>query len=556
MQSRKSNSKQPAEEPESVSLEDKINAIDVKLESKIEQLKNDTTAQIFELRTSMDKRFDTLMEMIQMLTSERLAQNPIKDPLVLEAESRIDNARFVTPIRPFGSDAEEHDTPNPLNSVSNESKGDHPINPPKPPRVSLLEQSIDALSKPLSNAALPSGVTVLRREGRIDDIQLTSADLSEYATWRINVEEYVTQNGVPITLPRIVKKEVRMLVANLNGITLEEINRMDHLKFHKAFVTLNKVSTKQEFFTTLMSATSHLGTLDWSDVTPANHETFYQGVLHRCNEFKKVFEIIREANEVPAADQRNRDPQCPSVDQRKFGLAKVFLRMFDQKYNDAICSELGKLSDYRKITTFVAAYLAQARAHYELSKEITKIPYTHPAFRKPTGQKPKKPTVKFKPRPSPNRKVQAEEEELNHIPDWYSDRENLMSDSNSEGRDDTSAASPREDAFYPGDEEDSIASVTSADEVDALVNAMANENAKSSDRPPHCAYHAIYGQCLLKDCKYKQYHSMQYSNAARKYFTERWQGNGNSGSDLKKPKPHDKTFAKRPPDRPGLKPRS
>ena len=230
--------------------------------------------------------------------------------------------------------------------------------------------------------------------------------------------------------------------------------------------------------------------------------------------------------------EANKD-YCPTLEGKEFGLAQIFLDLFDRSYNKYILAEIPKVKDfnYKKLQDFVDAYVAKAKEHFEASRVVKLVPYQGDDFKS-----------NFQKQPPPQRQQQSDFRKPFHqrTPDnnharegTFSKRLNYVDVTMEDDNSDCESSSVAEGAFietHMDEKHNDVKSLDSYDEHNLRDEDTADEENQQvlqaiEGKPDYvkgCVNYALYGNCFLGEkCKNIQGHNESVAKDTRQWMIQK-----------------------------------
>jgi len=290
-----------------------------------------------------------------------------------------------------------------------------------------------------------------------------------------------------------------------------------------------KVSSKREFAETMRCALRDVSKLIWSTVVPNTHEKFFQGVLKRKKLYEKAFQMMM-------VEKSNRK-HCPNIEGKDFGLAKIFLDMFEYSYVKTVLAEILKINatNYKQVSDFLSTFVEHASNEYQASRNLRKIPYASADFiNLPTKSSSDRSSGDTK--PSGGSSV---DKKPWHRPDHkkvhnLTCRAEDSSDSEEERRRPTKGSQPRK----PDSDDDSLEDVKAPTEPshEMLRNLEGDpeellQALDAATQTRGCLYYTVYGKCFRdKECKNVMGHNEKIAKETRQWLIRKLTAMENEGT--------------------------
>ena len=204
---------------------------------------------------------------------------------------------------------------------------------------------------------------------------------------------------------------------------------------------------------------------------------------------------------------------APRLDDKKWGLAVIYLRKIDKEYREVVLSEIPKLrqENYHTIHDFIKRFKERTFSHYEQSRTMSMIPYKGAQFSTCGGLERKEQSAK-----------------LNVIGA-------TMGVSDSVGTNDDEAYLDEQlerdragsDAEDPGDDIELLYRDELAEQKNTVLQGMEISKKGEAQYPTSCIYYAIYGECRRgADCRNKEAHNAQAAERTRKWLRQKLDDQG------------------------------
>jgi hypothetical protein len=382
-------------------------------------------------------------------------------------------------------------------------------------RKSMFQKNVDETV----TLAERHSVVVQRQTPSHSHIFLSSTDLAEYAQFVNRWFDWEIQHGIKLEPALIVSKNVRNQIMYNNDKTDTDFNSLTPSQFCSLMANETRVFSKVQFAETLKHAMKDVKVLLWESVRPSTHERFFQGILRRQKLFTRTFQILMEANK----------DFCPTLEGKEFGLAQIFLDTVDRSYNKYILAEIPKVKDqnYTRLSDFLCAYVAKAKAHFEAGRSIRLVPYGGNDFKMASASKPSTFNPNFK---SSKPNFSSNTRRLNFVDVSVEEDNSGSDDDNPRGRDsqhwrDVDSDGEAEvvppmvhDNVPDSDQKDGVSDCQFEADFSQELQAVSNVD-KSKDYVKGCVNFALYGNCFNGDsCKNVQGHSESIAKDTREWM--------------------------------------
>jgi len=310
-----------------------------------------------------------------------------------------------------------------------------------------------------------------------------------------DILDFQEEEDTTVRMTKVLSKGMKAhLLAkyDITGATLQSMS-IDEL-FH-IIARETQVYSATAFYQALQEALGQPRMMDWNQVTPVNHETFYFQQLKLMNDFDRVLKIMLV---------KNRE-YCPRIDFKELGLIRLFKDINDKTYVKYCCADLTRTS-YKTMGDFFEEYTEIAMGHYQLSLATRELPY---AVNKVHEEKQKEYFNRRKELSSVNNFVKKDNHKLAHI----SVEQEMMSDTPvwKDSFPVTESADHVEDqdsadsiSVASNDEHTTPQSLDLYDQVQQELHAFGD----TSDRPPidkktfACLKKLLSGKCESGTCPY------------------------------------------------------
>ena len=364
-------------------------------------------------------------------------------------------------------------------------------------------------------------------------VWLSSTELSEYCRFVNNWFDWEIKHGIKLEPTLIIADHVRTTLMYNNNMSEQDFSDLRPEDFCALMAKETQVLSKVQFHQTFKHALRDVRVLLWERVKPNSHELFFQGVLRRKRIYLRTFQILMEANSA----------FCPNLEGKEFGLAEIFLSLFDPEYNKLVLAEIPKVkqANYKRVEDFIDAYVAKAKEHFDTSKLIWAVPYKGEDFQRfSVNNRFAKPSVHRSPGNNDNganRRDFAQSKSLYQPKDRrtlnFIDVTEERDNSDEEEQEICSEASSPED--NPNHEtleelEKVLCMDHNHDEVNPdndanahqILQALESDNQSQATRG--CVNYTLYGRCFKGiDCKYASGHNDKAAAETRKWMISKLQ---------------------------------
>ena len=424
-------------------------------------------------------------------------------------------------------------------STDNEKKEDDHNDPPQVPKAPKSDKD-DKRKSAFMKAVSQTTALAERRQVVVQmatpshsKVWLSSTELSEYCRFVNNWFDWEIKHGIKLEPTLIIADHVRTTLMYNNDMSEQDFSDLRPEDFCTLMAKETQVLSKVQFHQTFKHALRDIKVLLWERVKPNSHELFFQGVLRRKKIYLRTFQILMEAN----------SKFCPDLEGKEFGLAQIFLSLFDPEYNKLVLAEIPKVkqANYKKIEDFVDAYVAKAKEHFDTSKLIWAVPYKGDDFQRfsTTNRFGKFQTQRYSGNTNNtgNRADFAQSKPLYQPKDTrtlnfidvneerdYSDEEEQDICSNSPPLNDNPKRETLEELEELLCEEGTTPEPPPEDIATAHQHLQALESNNSSQVARGCVNYTLYGRCFKgADCKYASGHTDQAANETRKWMMSKLQ---------------------------------
>jgi len=326
-------------------------------------------------------------------------------------------------------------------------------------------------------------------------VKITNFRLGSVAKAMRDILDFQEEEDTMVRMTKVLSKGMKAhLLAkyDITGATLQSMS-IDEL-FH-IIARETQVYSATAFYQALQEALGQPRMMDWNQVTPVNHETFYFQQLKLMNDFDRVLKIMLV---------KNRE-YCPRIDFKELGLIRLFKDINDKTYVKYCCADLTRTS-YKTMGDFFEEYTEIAMGHYQLSLATRELPY---AVNKVQEEKQKEYFNRRKELSSVNNFVKKDNHKLAHIsveqemmsdtPVWKDSFPVIESADHNEDQDSADSVS-----VASNDEHTTPQSLDLHDQVQQELHAFGD----TSDRPPidkktfACLKKLLSGKCESGTCPY------------------------------------------------------
>ena len=371
-------------------------------------------------------------------------------------------------------------------------------NPHIKERRSTRFNKLVAENKTLSNR---HQVQVIKEPPSHRHIYLKSTKLQDYVKFVNDWMDYGIRHGINLEPAQIVSSTIRQRLLDKYEMTEQDFLKLSAEEFCQLMAGETRVFSVIAFAETLETAISHVKPMPWDKVTPANHEDFYNAVLRLNTVFERTVNILMEMNSEFA----------PRLDDKKWGLAVIYLRKIDKGYREVVLAEIPKLrqENYHTIHDFIKTFKDRAFAHYERSRTMSMIPYRGVQFSTCGGSEQKEQSA-----------VLTAIGSSNEVRDVYDSMEMIEDEVCLGERSENNKASIGE--YDPGKEIEELHLDKLTDQEKVVLQGMEPSGKGEGQYPTSCIYYAIFGECKRgSECKNKDAHNVQAADRTRKWLRQK-----------------------------------
>jgi hypothetical protein len=371
-------------------------------------------------------------------------------------------------------------------------------NPNTKERRSTRFNKLVAENKVLSNR---HQVQVIKEPPSHRHIYLKSTKLQDYVKFVNDWMDYGIRHGINLEPAQIVSNTIRQRLLDKYEMTEQDFLKLSAEEFCQLMAGETRVFSVIAFAETLETALSHIKPMPWDKVTPANHEDFYNSVLRLNTVFERTVNILMEMNSEFA----------PRLDDKKWGLAVIYLRKIDKGYREVVLAEIPKLrqENYHTIHDFVKTFKERAFAHYERSRTMSMIPYRGVQFSTCGGLDQKEQIAVLN--------VIRTSNEVRDVHDSVEMNDDELYLDERPGHDQASS-----DADDPGNEMEELYINELTDQERVVLQGIEPSGKGEGQYPTSCIYYAIFGECKRgSECKNKDAHNAQAADRTRKWLRQK-----------------------------------
>ena len=314
---------------------------------------------------SIQEQVDKLEEKSVPLSQKELRTPSRKDRRKSVVEDLIQSSRKLQWADVLGKgdakdedeDLDEESFPANISSSRRASESRESIETSRAPRGKLFQDMRD-------NHDIPKRTVQVTRVEKDCPVKITNFRLGSVAKAMRDILDFQEEEETTVRMTKVLSKGMKAhLLAkyDITGATLQSM-KIDEL-FH-IIARETQVYSTTSFYQALQEALGQSRVMDWNQVTPVNHETFYFQQLKLISDFGRVLKIMLV---------KNRD-YCPRIDFKEFGLIRLFKEINDKTYVKYCCADLTKTS-YKTMDDFFDEYTEIAMGHYQLSLATRELPY-------------------------------------------------------------------------------------------------------------------------------------------------------------------------------------
>ena len=346
-------------------------------------------------------------------------------------------------------------------------------------------------------------VQVIKEPPSHRHIFLKTTKLQDYVKFVNDWMDYGIRHGINLEPAQIVSSTIRQRLLDKYEMTEQDFLKLSAEEFCQLMAGETRVFSVIGFAETLSAALSHIKPMPWEKVTPANHEDFYNSILRLNAVFERTVNILMEMNSEFA----------PRLDDKKWGLAVIYLRKIDKEYREVVLSEIPKLrqENYHTIHDFIKRFKERTFSHYEQSRTMSMIPYKGAQFSTCGGLEQKEQSAKLN-------VIGATKGVSDSV--GTNDDEAYLDEQLERDR----AGSDAED---PGDDIELLYRDELAEQKNTVLQGMEISKKGEAQYPTSCIYYAIYGECRRgADCRNKEAHNAQAAERTRKWLRQKLDDQG------------------------------
>ena len=520
---KKSDTTPPAEKSEEMSVKEMFMELSRQISESREDVKR--------LDISVNERFDMQNQAVQVAR---------------------DDAKFVmSMMRQMQSDIEkEKDVINSKKLGSNESAGSEEDSIPD--AMNLLDSDVPESGRMSKRDADSRGRRTATTRANMEAVQATVGSnvqstiqvppfdkrlkrtTPDAIMWFVREwRDYQIKYKVPVNPVTVVEHHILRQMKDTNSITESQIRSCTPEQFCDWLSEELKMSSKLMFFNTFAESLSYLDELKWSNVVPATHETFWNGLLLRAERANEHFNFIYTSNQPVKmydehgnvmkdrdGDDRYYENNIPKVSGSK-GLAKVFFGLIENEYNEIIKTSIKDLKKYDHFKDFIKDYMTESRKLFKIAKGVmNNVPYASKDFspHKHARHVERSSTSKEKTHGSYNSKSSEDRREyvrarfqprgardaINHLREAPVLTESESSvvydhdnpdDSKSEADYGRQSDSDDESDAHDGSEDDA-SPVIPVELLNAMDIPAVTRDFENQDRVRGCIYHTLFDKCV------------------------------------------------------------
>lgn len=216
-----------------------------------------------------------------------------------------------------------------------------------------------------NTAAAQQTVTVTRQEKECK-VRINNFELSRISKAVKDIMQFQEEENTQVRMVKILSQSCKAHLQLKYGIQSDELQRMSLENLFEIISQETRVHSRVEFYEQLEAALGHVKLMEWSAVTPVNHEVFYFQQLKLIDEFQRLLRIMLVNNQ----------QHCPRVDDKENGLIRLFKKINSNSYIRHVLPSMTKPS-YDSMGEFFKEYGDICLDHYNLSLAVKGIPYAN-----------------------------------------------------------------------------------------------------------------------------------------------------------------------------------
>ena len=221
-----------------------------------------------------------------------------------------------------------------------------------------LFQSLDVSG----DAASKTAITVTRAEKECT-IRLQDFSLSKVCKAMKGIMEFQDRENTRVNMSKVLHNSLKKHLKVKFQILSTDLNTMPLSTLFSILAQETRVHSKVQFYSELSKALDNVKLMDWEQVTPSNHETFYLQQLSLAEDFMVLLRLMLKENK----------QYCPDVKDKPGGLIKLFSTFHSYTYWKYIWS--GMDQRYHTMQEFMDQYVNKALQQYSLSQAMNSLPY-------------------------------------------------------------------------------------------------------------------------------------------------------------------------------------
>ena len=263
---------------------------------------------------------------------------------------------------------EEEDTSTAQSSGNAEEEGDQQIASEFPTRTQALlgGKKPGKLFRELKkNANLPNvQQTVVMREERTCKVRINELKLSKVARAVKQILDFQEEEQTTVRLQKVVSGELRDHLREVYHLGHAEISEMDLSDLLRVIAKETRVFNCVGFYEELRDSLRHIKIMEWKKVTTVTFEQFYFQQLKLIDLFRTMLSIMLEFNK----------DWCPRVDDKEYGLVRLFKNLNDRDYVRYVFGCMNKLQ-FDTMNEFFDEFTAILVDHYQICLAARQLPF-------------------------------------------------------------------------------------------------------------------------------------------------------------------------------------
>ena len=194
-------------------------------------------------------------------------------------------------------------------------------------------------------------------------IRLEQLKLNPIFVFWSEIDKYKQMYGIELPAATLVDEKCRLAIMSKNKVkTHAQFYKLSNRTLAKFIQRTIKPTDKNMFAKQLSESLGWTRNRDDHRLSISNYQSFYDRLLSLRREFEEKYEFLAFENEAKA----------PKMENKPGGTIRIFLDVIPEAYAKLVFANLGR-ERYKSLKEFLDAFYADAKEHFKISVEASKL---------------------------------------------------------------------------------------------------------------------------------------------------------------------------------------